>query len=129
MFQMYKMKACLRDRHQYKENPMQINVTGHHVDVSPALRNYVNDKMQRISRHFDHVISTNVVLKVERRNHAAEATVHAPKRSLFANHSADDMYAAIDGLIDKLDRQVRRYKEKLTNHQGATHAERVSSLR
>lgn len=107
---------------------MQINVTGHHVDVTQPLRDYVIDKMERVSRHFDHVISANVVLTVERRNHQAEATVHAPGRSLFANHAADDMYAAIDGMIDKIDRRVRRHKEKLTDHKGATHAERVSSL-
>lgn len=107
---------------------MQINVTGHHVDVTKPLRDYVIDKMERVSRHFDHVISANVVLTVERRNHQAEATVHAPGRSLFANHTADDMYAAIDGMVDKIDRRVRRHKEKLTDHQGATHAERVSSL-
>ena len=106
---------------------MQINVTGHHVDVTPPLRQYVTDKMQRISRHFDHVISVNVVLTVERRRHEAEATVHAPGRSLFANHTADDMYAAIDGMADKIDRRVRRYKEKLTDHQGATRAERMAS--
>jgi putative sigma-54 modulation protein len=107
---------------------MQINVTGHHVDVSAPLHDYVTEKMQRLSRHFDHVISVNVILTIERRNHEAEATVHAAGRSLFANQTAEDMYAAIDGLVDKLDRQVRRYKEKLTNHQGATHAERVTSL-
>jgi putative sigma-54 modulation protein len=107
---------------------MEINVTGHHVDVTQALRDYVIDKMQRVSRHFDHVISANVVLTVERRNHEAEVTVHAPGRSLFANHAAEDMYAAIDGLVDKIDRRVRRYKEKLTDHKGATHAERVASL-
>ncbi len=104
---------------------MQINITGHHVDVTPALRDYVNEKMQRISRHFDNVISTSVILRIESRSHEAEATVKAPKRSLFANHAADDMYAAIDGLIDKLDRQVRRYKDKLTDHQGTPHADRV----
>lgn len=107
---------------------MQINVTGHHVDVTPPLREYVTEKLQRISRHFDHVISANVVLTVERHNHQAEVTVHAPGKSLFANHGADDMYAAIDGLVDKIDRRVRRYKEKLTDHKGATHAERVASL-
>lgn len=107
---------------------MQINVTGHHVDVTPPLHKYVTDKMQRLTRHFDHVISVNVILNVERHKHEAEATVHAAGRSLFATQSAEDMYAAIDGLVDKLDRQVRRHKEKLTNHQGATHAERVSSL-
>lgn len=107
---------------------MQITVTGHHVDVTPPLRKYATDKMQKLSRHFDHVISVNVVLTVERRMHQAEATVQAPGRSLFANHSADDMYAAIDGLVDKIDRRVRRYKEKLTEHKGASHAERTVSL-
>jgi len=107
---------------------MQINVTGHHVDVTPSLREYVTEKMQRISRHFDNLISANVVLTVERRNHEAEATVLAPGRSLFANHVAEDMYAAIDGLVDKIDRRVRRYKEKLTDHHGVTHAERVSTF-
>ncbi|MDX1557236.1 MAG: ribosome-associated translation inhibitor RaiA [Xanthomonadales bacterium] len=107
---------------------MQINVTGHHVDVTPPLRNYAIEKMERVSRHFDHVISANVVLTVERHEHLAEVTVQAPGRSLFANHSADDMYAAIDGMVDKIDRQVRRYKEKLTDHKGATHAERVASM-
>jgi len=107
---------------------MQISVTGHHVDVTPPLHKYVTDKMERVSRHFDHVISAKVVLTVERRNHEAEVTVHAPGRSLFANHAADDMYAAIDGMVDKIDRRVRRYKEKLTDHKGATHAERVASL-
>lgn len=106
---------------------MQINVTGHHVEVTPPLRSYVTSKMKRLSRHFDHVISVNVVLNVERRLHAAEATVHAAGRSLFATQSSDDMYAAIDGLVDKLDRQVRRYKDKLTDHQGATHAQRLAS--
>ena len=108
---------------------MQVNVTGHHIEVTPALRDYVNEKMHRISRHFDSVISINAVLKVERRDHEAEATVHAPRRSLFATHTSDDMYAAIDGLIDKLDRQVRRYKDKLTDHKGVSHAERAESLR
>lgn len=108
---------------------MQVNVTGHHIEVTAPLRDYVNDKMERIYRHFDHVISTNVVLRVERHSHEAEATVHAPKRAIFATHASDDMYAAIDGLVDKLDRQVRRYKDKLTDHQGATHAERIDALR
>lgn len=107
---------------------MQINVTGHHVDVTPSLRQYVLDKMERVSRHFDHVISANVVLTVERHEQQAEVTVQAPGRSLFANHSADDMYAAIDGMADKIDRQVRRYKEKLTDHKGATHADRIASM-
>jgi putative sigma-54 modulation protein len=95
---------------------MQINVTGHHVEVTPALRAYVTEKLQRISRHFDHVISINVILNVERHQKEAEATVLAAGRSLFANSSDKDMYAAIDGLADKLDRQVRRLKDRLTRH-------------
>ena len=96
---------------------MQISVTGHHVDVSPALRNYVSEKMQRISRHFDHVISINVILTVEKHRNDAEATVHTAGKSLFANASDADMYAAIDGLVDKLDKQVRRHKDRLRDHQ------------
>ncbi len=98
---------------------MRITITGHHLDVTPALRSYVTEKMQRLSRHFDHVISINVILNVERHRQAAEATVHAAGRSLFATQHAPDMYAAIDGLIDKLDRQVRRYKDRLTDHHAA----------
>ena len=96
---------------------MQINVTGHHVDVTPALRAYVTEKMQRISRHFDQVISVNVILNVEKHTSEAEATFHAAGKSLFANDSDNDMYAAIDGLVDKLDKQVRRYKDRIRNHQ------------
>lgn len=106
---------------------MQVNVTGHHVEVTPALRAYVTEKTQRISRHFDHVISINVVLNVERHVNQAEATIHAAGKSLFANASDGDMYAAIDALIDKLDKQVRRYKDRLTDHQ-VSRDDRTASL-
>lgn len=95
---------------------MQINITGHHVDVTPPLRAYVTEKLQRLSRHFDHVISVNVILNVEKQEQMAEATVNAAGRTLFANDSSRDMYAAIDGLADKLDRQVRRLKGRLRDH-------------
>lgn len=95
---------------------MQMIITGHHVEVSPALRAYVTEKMQRLSRHFDHVISIDVILNVEKHDQIAEATVNAGGRTLFATDKALDMYAAIDGLIDKLDRQIRRLKQKLRNH-------------
>jgi putative sigma-54 modulation protein len=95
---------------------MQLNVTGHHVDVTPALRAYVTEKMQRLSRHFDHVISINVILKVEKLEQLAEGTVNAGGKTLFATDTDMDMYAAIDGLIDKLDRQVRRLKDRLRDH-------------
>jgi len=96
---------------------MQINITGHHVDITPALRAYVTEKMQRLTRHFDHVISVSVILNVEKLEQMAEATVNAGGRTLFANESAHDMYAAIDGLADKMDRQVRRLKSRLRDNQ------------
>jgi len=107
---------------------MQLNITGHHIEVTPALRAYVTEKLQRISRHFDHVISINVILKVENsQQQQAEGTVHAAGKSLFAQDSANDLYAAIDGLSDKLDKQVRRYKDKIRGHH-ASAAKRAASL-
>jgi putative sigma-54 modulation protein len=102
---------------------MQINVTGHHVEVTSALRAYVTEKMQRISRHIDHVISINVILKVENHQQQAEATVNTAGKALFAQEIDSDMYAAIDGLVDKLDKQVRRYKDRMRSH----HARRAAS--
>jgi putative sigma-54 modulation protein len=106
---------------------MQINITGHHIELTPALRAYATEKLQRISRHFDHVISVDVILKVENHHKQAEAKVMAAGKSLFAQESGSDMYAAIDGLIDKLDKQVRRYKDRLRgNHASA--AKRAASM-
>ena len=96
---------------------MQIDITGHHVDVTPALRAYVTEKMQKIIRHSDQVISIRVILNVEKLQQLAEATINVGGRTLFANVSATDMYASIDGLVDKLDRQIRRRKDRFTNHQ------------
>ena len=106
---------------------MQINVTGHHVDLTPALRAYATEKLQRLSRHFDHVISINVILKVDNHQQQAEATVNAAGKPLFAQESGTDMYAAIDGLLDKLDKQVRRYKDRMRSH-NATRPDRAASL-
>lgn len=106
---------------------MQLTITGHHVEVSPALRAYVTEKVQRISRHFDHVISIHVILKVENHQQQAEGTVNAAGKSLFAQHVDEDMYASIDGLVDKLDKQVRRHKDKIRGHH-ASAAKRAASL-
>ena len=95
---------------------MQIDITGHHVEVTPALRAYVTEKMQKIKRHSDQVISIRVILNVEKLQQLAEATINVGGRTLFANVSAPDMYASIDGLVDKLDRQIRRRKDRITNH-------------
>ena len=95
---------------------MQINLTGHHVDITPPLRDYVNSKLERLERHFDHVTNIHVVLSVEKLRHKAEATLHVSGGNLFADAVQEDMYAAIDSLVDKLDRQVKKYKEKITDH-------------
>ena len=98
---------------------MQMNISGHHVELTPAIRAYVTEKLQRLSKHFDHLIAIDCILKVEKLEHVAEATVKAAGRTLFADASAPDMYAAIDLLSDKRDRQVRKYKNRLRdNHHG-----------
>jgi putative sigma-54 modulation protein len=95
---------------------MNINLTGHHVDITEPLRDYVNSKFDRLERHFDHVTDVHVVLGVEKLRHKAEATMHLTGGTVFADSIEEDMYAAIDGLVDKLDRQVKKHKEKLTDH-------------
>ncbi len=95
---------------------MQINLTGHHVDITAALRNYVNEKFERLERHFTHVIDAHVILTVEKLRHKAEASMLVSGNKLFADAVEADMYAAIDGLVDKLDRQVVKHKEKLKDH-------------
>jgi len=95
---------------------MQINLTGHHVEITDPLRNYVDSKFERLERHFDQVTNVHVILSIEKLRQKAEATMHVNGADLFADAVHEDMYAAIDGLIDKLDRQVKKYKEKLTDH-------------
>ena len=95
---------------------MQINLSGHHVDITTPMRDYVNSKVERLERHFDHVTNIHVVLSVEKLRHKAEATLHVSGNNLFADAVQEDMYAAIDALIDKLDRQIRKHKEKITDH-------------
>lgn len=95
---------------------MQLDVSGHHVDVSEALRSYVKTKFMRLERHFDIATHAHVILSVEKLDQKAEATVHVSGGNLFADAVDADMYAAIDALADKLDRQLKRHKEKLTDH-------------
>lgn len=95
---------------------MQINLTGHHIDLTPALRSYVNDKFERLERHFDQVIDVHVILTVEKLRQKAEATMHLSGGTLHADATQEDMYAAIDALVDKLDRQVVKHKEKANDH-------------
>ncbi len=95
---------------------MQLNVTGHHVDITPALRSYVEKKLGRIVRHFDHVIDGHFVLTVEKLRHRAEATLRVRGDTIHAVATDADMYAAIDALADKIARRVRKNKEKITDH-------------
>ena len=95
---------------------MQINISGHHVEVTPALREYVLSKMERLQRHFDQITNTDVTLIVEKLVQKAEATIHVSGADIFANAESEDMYAAIDLLADKLDRQLIKHKEKHRGH-------------
>ena len=95
---------------------MQINLTGHHVDITDSLRNYVDTKFSKLERHFDHISNVHVILNVEKLNQKDEATMHLSGAEVFASSEDPDMYAAIDSMIDKLDRQVIRHKEKLKRH-------------
>ncbi|MFQ3199869.1 MAG: putative sigma-54 modulation protein [Zhongshania sp.] len=91
---------------------MQITVSGHHVEVTPALRDYINNKLTKLQRHFDNITNTDVTLTIEKLVQKAEATVHVAGADLFATCESEDMYAAIDSLTDKLDRQLIKHKEK-----------------
>lgn len=99
-----------------QENIMQLDVTGHHVEVTPPLREYVVNKLEKIQRHFDQVSDVHCILTVEKLRHKAEATVKVVGAKIYADATEEDMYAAIDGLADKLDRQVRKHKEKQVDH-------------
>jgi len=92
---------------------MNLNVSGHHLDVTPAIRDYVRAKIERVTRHFDHVIDAHVILTVDKLRQKAEVTLHVRGKDLHCECEQEDLYAAIDLLADKLDRQVLRYKDKL----------------
>lgn len=96
-----------------EEDIMQINLTGHHVDITAPLRDYVNQKFDRLERHFDNMTNAHVVLTIEKLQHIAEAKINLSGGEIFATAQHEDMYAAIDALVDKLDRQVIKHKEKL----------------
>jgi putative sigma-54 modulation protein len=100
---------------------MNLTISGHHLEVTPALREYVLTKLDRVTRHFDQVVDITVLLCVEKlsekeRRQRAEVTLHVKGKDLFAECSSEDLYAAIDQLMDKLDRQVVRHKSKVQDH-------------
>ena len=95
---------------------MQLNVSGHHVEVTESLRDYVGAKVEKIAQHFDIVSDVQCILTVEKLRHKAEATASVNGGTIYCDHTEEDMYAAIDGLVDKLERRVRKYKERLVDH-------------
>ena len=95
---------------------MQLNVTGHHVDVTTSMKGYVEKKLDRIVRHSDQIIDVHCILTVEKQRHKAEAKVLLNGAIVYADAVEMDMYAAIDALADKLDRRVKKHKEKLADH-------------
>jgi len=100
---------------------MNLTISGHHLEVTPALRTYVTGKLDRITRHFDQVVDVKVLLSIENqtekeRRQKAECSIHVKGNDMFAESAHEDMYAAVDELVDKLDRQVVRHKDRLQNH-------------
>ena len=95
---------------------MQLNITGHHVEVTDSLKAYVAEKLERLEKHFDHVNNVHVILSVEKQRQKSEATVNVNGATLFADSTEEDMYAAIDSMTDKLDRQIKKHKEKVKDH-------------
>lgn len=100
---------------------MKINISGHHVEITESLQSYVDEKMSRLSRHFDNITNGQVTLTVVKERMTAEATIHVAGADLHASAENDDMYAAIDQMTDKLDRQVLKHKEKLVDRQHGQH--------
>jgi putative sigma-54 modulation protein len=107
---------------------MRIDISGHQIDVTPALRDYVQDKLARVARHFDHHLEARVILSVDKLDQKAEATLATTGKTLHAEAVAPDMYAAIDLLADKLDRLVLKQKEKMTDHHRGESAARSDSF-
>ena len=103
---------------------MQLHITGRHIEVTAAIHDYVHEKFSRISRHFDQVLNIDVILEVQKLEHKAEATLHVSGNHIFADATSNDMYAAIDALTDKLDRQLLKHKEKIKDHHNREGAHR-----
>ncbi len=94
---------------------MQINITGHHLSTTDAMKHYTLEKMEKVEHHYEHINSIDIVFNVEHRAHIAEATINIPNNRLHARASAEDMYQAFNELVSKLDKQIRRYNDKITS--------------
>jgi putative sigma-54 modulation protein len=98
------------------EKKMHIDITGHHIEITPALRKFTEEKFEKLTHHGCHINSIHVTFTVEKLSHLAEATIHVKKAEVHAHTESDNMYSAIDLLIDKLDRQLIKHKEKSLDH-------------
>jgi putative sigma-54 modulation protein len=108
-----------------RRRAMNLTISGHHLEVTPALRSYVTQKLDRVIRHFDQVVDVKVLLTVEKqkekeKRQRAECNIHVKGSDMFAESAHEDLYAAVDDLVDKLDRQVVRHKDRLQDHHHAT---------
>ena len=106
---------------------MNLNMTGHHLEITPSIRDYVSSKMSRINRHFDHVIDVSMILSVEKLRQKIEANVHLSGKDIFVESEESDMYAAIDLLVDKLDWQIIKHKEKVKNKHDISALKRIAT--
>lgn len=114
-----------------KGGTMNLTISGHHLEVTPSLREYVLTKLDRVTRHFDQVVDVNVLLTVEKqkekeKRQRAEVTLHAKGKDIFVESSHEDLYAAIDQTMDKLDRQVVRHKDRVQDHHHESHKRTVA---
>ena len=106
---------------------MNLKISGHHLAITPAIRDYLQDKLAKVSRHFEQVMDVDVILSVDKLDQKVEAKVHLSGKDLFCESIDADMYAAIDGLADKLDRAVLKHKEKLVDHHNQESIRRAAS--
>ena len=102
---------------------MNMKITGHHVELTPAIREYASNKLERVIRHFDHVTSVHVILSVDKLVQKAEVTLHVKGKDIYADATDANLYASIDLVTDKLDRQVVKHKERVSDH---THDKRAA---
>lgn len=95
---------------------MQLSISGHHLDITEAIKQHSIDKLSKIKHHFDHLININMILEVEKDVQKAEATIHVSGADLFAKAESDNLYVSIDQMVNKLDSQIKKHKEKLNDH-------------
>jgi len=95
---------------------MNLQISGHHLEITPAIHDYVTGKLERVTRHFDNVIDVNVILSVDKLKQKAEVTVHLSGKDVYVEVIDEDLYAAVDVLVDKLDRQIQKHKQRVQDH-------------